>query len=228
MIRRHISTSVLLVTIFALVAVPALAAGQGKEGAPGQAKDKGPKTPITITGTVEVAKGADGKDTYTMKSGGKTYTLEAGPPWFFGDKYPLKPFVGKSVTVVGEIAEGSTDVDVESVNGKALRASGKPPWAGGWKVVGPNHPGWSQEKADRFKAKFGDCFPPGQCKDKPNKGADADKDETDGSDAPKASKAPAATHGPTATQAPAVTQAPAATEAPVDSTAPTASEPPAS
>ena len=71
------------------------------------------------------------------------------------------------MTVDGEVAEGSTDVDVLAVNGTALREAGKPPWAGGWKVVGKQHPGWSQEKADRFQAKFGDCFPPGQCKDKP-------------------------------------------------------------
>ena len=50
------------------------------------------------------------------------------------------------------------------VNGK--HAGGKPSWAGGWMRVGKDHPGWSQAKADRFKAKFGDCFPPGQCKDK--------------------------------------------------------------
>jgi hypothetical protein len=31
-------------------------------------------------------------------------------------------------------------------------------------VVGEKHPGWSQAKADKFKAKFGGCFPPGQCK----------------------------------------------------------------
>ena len=157
--------------IVALVAaVPVLAAKPSQP--PGQSKDKATKVPITLTGTIEVAKDADGRDTYSMQSGGKTYTLEAGPAWFFGDNYPLKPYVGKSVTVVGEVAEGSTDVEVESVDGKALRAAGKPPWAGGWRRVGSVHPGWSQEKADRFKLKFGDCFPPGQCKDKPAKGAD--------------------------------------------------------
>jgi hypothetical protein len=68
----------------------------------------------------------------------------------------------------------------------ALREPGKPPWAGGWKVVGEKHPGWSQEKADRFKAKFGDCFPPGQCKDKPDKGAgDGADDGADESEAPE-------------------------------------------
>jgi hypothetical protein len=170
--RRRPPAFLIVLLVFALVAaVPVFAAKPSQS--PGQKdKAKANESAITLKGTIEVATDGDGKDTYTLKTGGKTYTLEAGPPWFFGDAYPLKPYVGKSVTVVGEVAEGSTDVDVQSVDGKALRASGKPPWAGGWRRVGSMHPGWSQEKADRFKAKFGDCFPPGQCKDKPAKGAD--------------------------------------------------------
>jgi hypothetical protein len=39
------------------------------------------------------------------------------------------------------------------VDGKTIREPGRPPWAGGWKVVGEKHPGWSQEKADRQAAK---------------------------------------------------------------------------
>src|SRR5215210_7165125 len=152
-----------------LVALPTLAAAPS--GAPGNSgnarKDKAPGTPVTLTGTVGTSTDADGATTYTLESGGTTYTLEAGPSWFHGDNHPLKAYVGTSVTVVGEQAPDSNDVDVESVDGKALREPGKPPWAGGWKVVGERHPGWSQEKADRFHAKFGDCFPPGKCKDKP-------------------------------------------------------------
>ena len=108
---------------------------------------------------------------YRLSSGGTTYTLDAGPSWFFGDDHPLQARVGDGVTIVGEVAEGSTEVDVVSINGTALRAPGKPPWAGGWKRVGEDHPGWSEEKAarmaekaERMKAKFGDCFPPGRCK----------------------------------------------------------------
>ena len=168
MTRKPITLGALALLML-LLAVPALAGKPSQP--PGQAKDKAERAPITLTGTIQVSTDADGKDTYTLQSGGKTYTLEAGPAWFFGDNYPLKPYVGKSVTVVGEVAEGSTEVDVESVDGTALRAPGKPPWAGGWRRVGNVHPGWSQEKADRFKAKFGDCFPPGQCKEKPAKGA---------------------------------------------------------
>jgi hypothetical protein len=151
--------------IAAVLAVPALA---GKpDTPPGQAKDKVPSTPITLTGTIETTTDADGETQYTLRDGGTTYTLEAGPKWFFADGYPLDPYVGKNVTVEGEVAEGSTEVDVHSVDGVALREAGKPPWAGGWKVVGKAHPGWSQEKADRMKDKFGDCFPPGKCKQKP-------------------------------------------------------------
>ncbi len=154
------------VAILALIfAVPVLA-GQ-PSGPPGQSKDKPAKNPITITGTVQSSTDADGDVLYTLRDGGTTYTLEAGPKWFFGDNYPLKKYVGESVTIEGEVAEGSTEVDVISVDGVALREPGKPPWAGGWRVIGASHPGWSQAKADRFEAKFGDCWPPGHCKDRP-------------------------------------------------------------
>ena len=72
-----------------------------------------------------------------------------------------------------EPRQGGTSVDVQSVDGKQIREPGKPPWAGGPMVVGKDHPGWSQDKADRaaakaadMKSKFGlDCWPPGHCKD---------------------------------------------------------------
>src|SRR5215211_905207 len=172
--RRPVVLMLALAVLAILVVLPTLAAspspGPGNsENARG--KDKGPKTPVTLTGTVGTATDADGVTIYTLRSGGTTYTLEAGPAWFHGDKHPLKAYVGKSVRIVGEKSGDSNEVDVESVDGKALRAAGKPPWAGGWKVVGKAHPGWSQEKADRFKDKFGDCFPPGQCKEKPARSA---------------------------------------------------------
>lgn len=160
-----------------LIAVPALA-GQPSTP-PGQAKEKVEKAPITLKGTIQTSTDADGETIYTLADGGTTYTLEAGPKWFFGDDYPLKPFVGQNVTVVGEVAAGSTEVDVKSINGTALRAEGKPPWAGGWKRVGERHPGWSQEKADWFAAKFGDCWPPGHCKDKTKSESDAEATEPD-------------------------------------------------
>ena len=170
MTRRLISLAAMILLAL-LLAVPALA--EPPSAPPGQAKDKDkkPETPITLHGTIQSSTDAEGETSYTLTDGGTTYTLEAGPKWFFGDKHPLKPYVGKNVTVEGDVAEGSTEVDVLSVDGVALREPGKPPWAGGWKRVGEIHPGWSQEKADRFKAKFGDCFPPGLCKDKPKPAA---------------------------------------------------------
>ena len=182
-----------LVLVLAALALPALAAnpdtgpagGNGHRGpvtadkSPNPNADgakakkaKVPKEAITLTGTVTAATDADGDAEYRLSSGGTTYTLDAGPAWFHGDNHPLAAFAGESVTIVGEIAEGSTEVEVSTVDGTAIRAAGKPAWAGGWKRVGAAHPGWSQEKADRMaekaermKDKFGDCFPPGTCKD---------------------------------------------------------------
>ena len=159
--RRRAAVLVLaLVTLSMLVALPALAVDP--PGKPG--KSKAPEVSVTVRGLVSTTTDAAGKAIYRISSGGKTYELDAGPSWFHGDNHPLKAFVGKTVTIVGGQREGSTEIDVQSVDGTALRAPGKPPWAGGWKRVGERHPGWSQEKADRFKAKFGDCFPPGHCR----------------------------------------------------------------
>jgi len=170
MANRPILTGLALVALLAVVALPAIAADHSAPpGKPDKAKVE--KAATTLTGQVSTTTDSEGKVTYTLRSGSTTYVLEAGPAWFFGANHPLKPYVGKSVTVVGEKAADSNVVDVSSVDGKALRAAGKPPWAGGWKVVGKRHPGWSQEKADRFKAKFGDCFPPGQCPNKRSKPA---------------------------------------------------------
>ena len=166
---------VIAIALMIIAAVPVLA-GVGASNAPGQQKEKKPSTPITISGTIETGTDDEGKKSYKLTDGGTTYTLEAGPKWFFDEgSYPLDKYVGQNVTIDGELGEDNK-VDVVSVNGTALREPGKPPWAGGWKRVGERHPGWSQEKADRMKAKFGDCFPPGQCKAKPNKSPDANDD----------------------------------------------------
>ena len=157
-----------------------------KPGKPAK-EPKSAKTPandVTITGTVATRTDADGATEYTMDVGGKTLILEAGPRWFHGTDHPLKAFVGKNVTITGSQRAGEDEVDVEAVNGNRLRAAGKPPWAGGWKRVGERHPGWTQEKWDRWQTKAAgrakrlgtDCFPPGLCKDKPNKGGAASDD----------------------------------------------------
>ena len=150
--------------------------------------EKAPEVDVTITGTIATRTDADGNTEYTTIAGGKTLILDAGPSWFHGANHPLKPFVGKRVTITGEQRVGEDEVDVKAVNGTRLRAEGKPPWAGGWKRVGERHPGWTQEKWDRWQTKFadkakakalrGDCFPPGQCKDKSGKRAAASDDMT--------------------------------------------------
>ena len=111
---------------------------------------------MTVTGTLGTRIAADGSTEYTLTSGDTVLLLDAGPAWFYRDAYLLAPFVGKQVTIGGEQKEGSTSVDVLTVDGTALREPGKPPWAGGWKKVGKDHPGWTQEKADRQAAKQAD------------------------------------------------------------------------
>lgn len=186
--------AIALLALVGVVAIPAMAAGPSS--APGAAAsekpgkgpkaEKEPEVAVTLRGVVAAATDAEGKPTYTISANGKTVQLDAGPSWFFGDKHPLAPFVGKTVTVAG--GQRGDEVDVETVDGTRLRAEGKPPWAGGWKAVGSAHPGWTQEKADRWAAhqaaragKQGGaagaagaagCWPPGQCKDKGPKGAE--------------------------------------------------------
>jgi hypothetical protein len=146
---------------------------RGPKAERGDKRAEVPGVEVTLTGTVGTRTTTDGEVEYTLTVGATTLTLDAGPSWFYGDKHPLAAFVGKTVTVVGDQATGSTVVDVLSVDGTVIRAAGKPPWAGGWKRVGKIHPGWSQEKWDKWQGKmaergkrFGlDCWPPGFCRD---------------------------------------------------------------
>jgi hypothetical protein len=110
--------------------------------------DKGAETAISLEGTVRTTVGGHGFPTYSMTVDGTTWTLSAGPPWYWGDKNPLAAYVGKSVTVAGTTRAGGTEVDVETVDGTALRGPGKPPWAGGPWVIGSTHPGWKDWMAD--------------------------------------------------------------------------------
>lgn len=198
--RRGAFLAAIVGLLAIVIALPALA-GSPASGPDKSGKSKAEKTSIELEGQIAASTNAKGKTTYTLKSGATTYTLGAGPSWFFGDNHPLKPYVGKSVTVVGEVAAGSTEVNVTSVNGTALRAPGKPPWAGGWRKVGKLHPGWSQARVDRFKARFGDCFPPGRCQQKPAK----DRASQGG---PGASEQPEASERPDNSEAPEVSEAP--------------------
>jgi hypothetical protein len=123
--------------------------------------DEGPELAVTVAGTVVAAPDEDGDPGYTVTASGKTWHLSAGPTWFWGAKNPLNAYVGKSVTIVGSTHTGDTEIDVETVDGKAIRAAGKPPWAGGPWVVGPTHPGWKSWMADG-KPGHGSDTAPGQ------------------------------------------------------------------
>ena len=138
--RRTVLLFLALAILAIVVALPVLAASPSPlpgaaaptakpEATKGPHPTKGPQGPeskdkdakqdevaVTLKGRSRPTTDAAGETTYTLQSGGKTYTLEAGPPWFFGDAYPLKPYAGKSVTITGETATGSTDVDVLTVD----------------------------------------------------------------------------------------------------------------
>jgi hypothetical protein len=144
---------------------------EDEDGKPGNGPksdkaDKDEKTqehPVTLTGVV--GRPADDHEEFTLIVGVKIYPLDAGPMWWWGDANPLAKAVGKSVRIDGEQAEGSGEIDVLAIDGKAIRAAGKPPWAGGWKVVGPKHPGWAQWKVDKQADKVhGRDTAPGQLK----------------------------------------------------------------
>lgn len=131
-----------------------------KAAKPGQDQDA-TEHPVTLSGTVGKAAGEDGE--FTLTVGSTVYTLDAGPKWWWGDASPLAAAVGKHVTIAGEQEDGSTNVDVLAIDGKQLRPAGRPPWAGGWKVVGPKHPGWAQWKVDKHAGKVsGRDTAPGQ------------------------------------------------------------------
>jgi hypothetical protein len=133
-----------------------------KEVPPGLAgkEDRPVENPVELTGTVGTRTDADGGTEYTLTVNGRVLALEAGPPWFFGDDHPLAPFVGTSVTVEGEQAEGSDTVDAHVVDGTVIREPGRPPWAGGPNAVGEIHPGWKDWKATKGEHEPGSGKPP--------------------------------------------------------------------
>lgn len=143
-----------------------------KANNPGQLKKaekaaKGPEVAVTIEGTIQQATDGQGRPSFTVTANGKTWELSAGPPWYWGDKNPLAAYAGKSVKIAGTSHEGSSELDVETIDGTAIRAAGKPPWAGGPWVVGSSHPGWKAWMADGKPGKgLGRENAPGQLKDK--------------------------------------------------------------
>jgi hypothetical protein len=116
--------------------------GNPAKGPKAPKADKEPEVTMTVTGTVARTTDGQGRPSITITDGSTTWELSAGPPWYWGDKNPLGAYVGKSVTVAGTNEQGSSELDVATVNGTTIRAPGKPPWAGGPWVVGSTHPGW--------------------------------------------------------------------------------------
>jgi hypothetical protein len=187
--RSWVLPVVALVAVLA-IAIPALGADpSASPGASGHAKQpkpsKGPEIALTLTGTVAKTTDAKGRPTFTTTVAGVTWELSAGPKWYWLDKNPLAAYVGKSVKVAGWHHAGENRLRVETVDGKAIRTPGKPPWAGGPKKLGKIHPG-SGHGQGRDGA-------PGQLKDKSgaktHSGADTDND--DGTEGPAGSAAPA-------------------------------------
>lgn len=154
--RRFLPVAVIVAVL--LVTSPVLGAKPDKADKPA----KSPEIAKTLTGTVAISEDAKGRATFTMVVGGVTWELSAGPKWFWGANNPLAAYVGKSAEVAGTYHAGETELDVDTVDGKALRAQGKPPWAGAKKRFGTNPPG-SKEK--KLKAN-GRATAPGQLKDK--------------------------------------------------------------
>ena len=164
--HRNLAFTLAALGIAAVVAVPALAAAPAPPPSvrPAHEQAQVDDRRVSLTGRLSLVGGSATDVRYRLEVGDETYDLDAGPAWFFADDHPLAAYVGRTVTIVGERSRTSGEIEVLSVDGTTLREPGRPPWAGGWKRVGERHPGWSQEKADRHKARFGDCFPPGHCK----------------------------------------------------------------
>ena len=173
--RRLLVVAGALVALLLIAVVPTLGAddsspahaSSGKTDKPGNGK--GPREAgiaVTVTGTVQAGKNEKGRPTYTLTAGGRTWTLSAGRSWFAGANDALKNVAGKSVEIKGTHTPDSTELDVESIDGVAVRAAGKPAWAGGPWTVGASHPGWKDWMADGKPGKgLGREKAPGQNKD---------------------------------------------------------------
>jgi hypothetical protein len=124
----------------------------------------------TTTGTVVLVADEDGRDGYYLQmEDGSRIELDFGPPWFWGDESPLAAFLDQTVAVGGSMRDGVSEqaadvaperatagpsIDVETIDGERLREPGKPPWAGGPKLVGKTRPGfagWSRGQSDRVE-----------------------------------------------------------------------------
>jgi len=181
--RRLATASAVLVAAIGIGVAPSLASDPSPKPGRGQGPDKSPETPVSVSGTIRATTGEQGRAEYTLTSGGTTWTLDAGPPWWFGDAHPLAGLVGTSVAVPGT-TRGNGELDVDAIDGRPLREPGRPPWAGGPNVVGEKHPGFKPWKAQRAAWKsawfaqrwsgervLGRAGAPGQLKPKPSPSA---------------------------------------------------------
>ena len=164
---RRASLLIAAVAGVAIVGTVAAADPSPPQVPPGQAKtknaEKGPELAFTGSGRVSVSEDGQGRPEYTITVSGNTWTLSAGPKWFWGTDSPLAAYVGETVDVVGTYREGSTEVDVATVNGTAIREEGRPPWAGGPSRVGEKHPGWKATEGKPGRG-LGRDLAPGQAK----------------------------------------------------------------
>jgi len=171
--RRRPLVVVACLAAVLLIVAPVLAAGPSPRP---EKAEKGAEIALALTGTVASSADAKGRGSFTMTVDGVTWELSAGPKWFWGAANPLAAFVGKTVEVTGTHHTGDTDLDVVTVDGKALRAAGKPPWAGGPKAVGKTHPGRRDGTPGKGHGREG---APGQLKDKTHTPDDDEAEEAD-------------------------------------------------
>ncbi len=137
-------------SLLALAAILLIGA-MGKSSAQEEQQEESAQL-VEKTGTVGTTQDSDGDTEYTLTADDGVFNLGAGPAWFYDGNHPLAPLVGKSVTVTGESKTGKKtgepEIDVYSFTSDGqttqIRSSGKPPWAGGPKVVGLKHPGFGK------------------------------------------------------------------------------------
>jgi hypothetical protein len=167
------------------VALP-LAALAGDEPDAGTAA----QNETTTTGEIVAVTDGSGHTSYVLRlADGTEIALSFGPSWFSGLFDPLDALVGTTVDVGGHVAvDGPNEhasatgqehaankpkLKVRSVDGTPLRSKGKPPWAGGPKVVGESHPGyagWSKGQANKAAHQ----------PDKPDQGDEAETEKDHG------------------------------------------------
>lgn len=163
MIRRA-STAASLIAVLAVGGLVTTAVAKGEvvpENAQADAR--------TTTGIVEGPEEVDGRMVYFLVVGEDRIELSFGPSWFWGALDPLHALAeaGTEVSIGGNLQDGLPDenasdmaqeqafkdsvIKVRTIDG-SKREAGKPPWAGGPKVVGKPHPGyegWSKGQAEK-------------------------------------------------------------------------------